>query len=88
MLFAKQRGKEDQAELLRTLDPRQRIALDLFFQFETVSSRQIGRLFQLQPRTSAQLCKNWVKGGFLEIANPSNRGRTYRLAKGYQDLLR
>jgi Fic family protein len=87
MLFAKQSGKEDQSELLRTLDPKQRLVLDLFSSFETVSSRQIGEIFYFQPRTCAKICKKWTEAGFLEIADFSNKSRKYRLAKKYQGLL-
>lgn len=78
---------KDQEALLRTLDPKQRRALDLFKDFETATSRQIGELFGFKPRTSSQLCKNWVEAGFLEIVNPSNRNRSYRLSKQFEQLI-
>lgn len=80
-------GKEDQEVLLRTLDPKQRKALDLFNDATTITAHQIGELFGFKPRTSAQLCKNWVKDGFFEIANPSNRNRSYRLGKNFKSLI-
>jgi Fic family protein len=80
-------GAIDQAQLIRTLDPRQRKTLGLFSQFETISSHQIGELFEIKPRTSAQLCSTWVKDGFLEIANFSNKSRKYRLSKKYEKLV-
>jgi Fic family protein len=88
MLFAKQRGNADQAELLRRLDPKQRISLELFAQHEVITSSQIGKLFRFKPRTSAALCKKWTEEGFLTIVDPSNKGRTYRLSKRYEELLR
>jgi Fic family protein len=87
MLFAQQSGKIDQTDLLRMLDPKQRVVLELFSSFEMVSSHQIGQLFGFKPRTGAQLCKNWVEAGFLEIADYSNKARKYRLAKKYEVLL-
>ena len=88
MAAADAKGSLDQSGLIRTLDPRQRKALSLFQEFETIASRQIGELFGVKPRTSAQICSAWVKSGFLEIVDPSNRGRKYRLARQYEELLK
>jgi hypothetical protein len=57
-------------------------------EFETITSSQIGQLFGIKPRTSAQICYNWVKNGFLKIADVSNRGRKYKLSKQYEDLIK
>jgi len=35
----------------------------------------------VKPCTSAHLCKKWVDAGFLVIVDPSNKRRTYSLAK-------
>jgi Fic family protein len=83
----KNRGEKDQSLILRKLDPKQRKALDLFQEFETVNSQQIGSLFGFKPRTNAHLCKAWVEEGFLEIADVSKKGRKYRLAKSYLKLI-
>lgn len=87
MKEADAQGSIDRGELMKKLDPRQRKALQLFEEFETITSRQIGELFGFKQRTSASICAAWVKIGFLEIVDPSNRGRRYRLAKHYQPLL-
>ncbi|NGX37726.1 MAG: Adenosine monophosphate-protein transferase SoFic [Chlamydiae bacterium] len=87
MALARKNGEEDQSELLRKLDPKQRIALELFRSHEIVTARQIGALFGFKPRTCAQLCKNWVESGFLEIVDFSNKKRSYRLAKHYESLI-
>lgn len=79
-------GSKDQSDRLRKLDPRQRKALGLFQEFETVTARQVGALFGFKARTSAQLCKDWVENGFLEIVDFSNKGRKYKLSKQYEDL--
>ncbi len=52
---AKIQGFSDQSVLIRTLDPKQRKVLELFQEFETITSRQIGELFGFKPRTSAAL---------------------------------
>lgn len=80
-------GLPDQSALIRKLDPRQRKVLELFQEFETITSRQVGELFGFKPRTSAQICATWVKSGFLDIVDPSNRGRKYKLASQYEDLI-
>ena len=58
--------------------------LELFDEFQIITSSQIGELFGFKPRYSAQLCKNWVESGFLEIADFSNKNRKYRLSKVFQ----
>jgi Fic family protein len=77
----------DQSTAMRKLDPKQRKALELFHEFETVTSRQIGELFGFKPRTSAALCANWVESGFLIIVDSSNKGRKYKLSAEYQTLI-
>jgi len=82
------KGISDQSGLLKKLDPKKRKALELFGQFEVVTSRQIGELFGYKPRTSAALCAQWVKEGFLTIVDFSNRGRKYKLSKHFEGLLK
>jgi Fic family protein len=86
MHAAQRGGEKDKTALLRTLDPKQRKVLELFSMFDRVTSQQIGELFGFKPRTSAQLCKNWVEMGFLEIVDFSNKARSYRIAKKYENL--
>ena len=86
MSEAQSKDLPDQSVLLRKLDPRQRKALELFQQFEHVTSRQIGELFGFKPRTSAAICAAWVESGFLKIIDSSNRGRKYTLEDNYQVL--
>lgn len=81
------RGDHDYEALLRTLDPKKRKVLELFQQFATVTAAQIGQLFGFKPRTSAQLCKDWVDEGFLVIVNPSNKNRSYALSAKYEVLI-
>jgi predicted HTH transcriptional regulator len=80
-------GSPDQSALIRKLDPRQRRALQLFQESETITSRQIGELFGFKPRTNAALCAAWVENGFLEVVDSSNRGRKYKLSKQYEGLI-
>lgn len=87
MTASKEQGGKDHASLVRTLDAKQRKALGLFERHAIVTGAQISALFGLSPRTGAALCKKWVESGFLEIVNPSNKARTYRLAKAYDELI-
>lgn len=84
---AKEQNSPDQSALIRKLDPKQRKVLELFQEFEVITSRQIGELFGFKPRTSAALCASWVEGGFLTIVDSSNKGRKYNLSAEYQKLL-
>lgn len=79
--------RADQSDILRKLDPKQRKALSLFSDFETITAQQVAELFGFKPRTAAHLCQNWVEDGFLEIADSSNKGRKYRLAQRYVVLV-
>ena len=87
MIAGHEKGDKDHADLLRTLDPKQRKSLALFRDYDIVTSKQIGAVFGFQPRTNAALCKKWVDGGFLEIVDHSFKARKYRLAKQYRALL-
>jgi hypothetical protein len=73
--------------LLRKLDVRQRKALKLFNDFEVITSTQIGKLFKIQPRTSSQLCKQWVECGFLVIVNESKKARCYKLNAIFESMI-
>jgi cell filamentation protein, protein adenylyltransferase len=87
MSASQAKGEKDHSELLRSLDPKQRKALELFKEYDVVTSRQIGALFGYQPRTNAALCKKWVDAGFLEIKSSAFKSRTYRIAGKYNLLI-
>lgn len=87
MLQSSQRGEPDYSNLIRKLDPKQKKALELFKQYDVVTSRQIGDLFGFKPRTSAAICKKWVEENFLQIVDQSFKSRKYSLSKKYKKLL-
>ena len=87
MIDSYSKGEKDHSKLMRTLDPKQRKALELFKDYEVVTSSQIGALFGFRPRTNTALCKNWCEKGFLEIADPSFKSRKYRLSDKFKKLL-
>ena len=69
------------------LDPKQRKALELFKEYDIVTSKHIGDLFGFQPRTSSTLYKKWVEGRFLGITDHSNKARKYKLLSPYNTLV-
>ena len=88
MIASNEKGEKDHSQVLRTLDPKQRKALELFKGYDVVTAKQIGDLFGFQPRTNAALCKKWVEGGFLEIVDASNKARKYKLAVPYDVIVK
>jgi Fic family protein len=87
MSVSETQGLSDQSHLIRKLDPKQRKVLSLLQEFDVITAKQIGSLFGFKARTSAQLCKDWVENGFLEIVDSSNKSRKYKIAKQYEDLV-
>ena len=80
--------KDDSVSLLRTLDPRARRVLGLFGRQEFIQSSDVARLVGLSARRSRELLSQWVRQGWLEVEDPSNRARKYRLAEAYRRLMR
>ena len=76
----------DQAELMKMLDARQRKTLGLFVKTFVITSQQVGKLFNFKQRTASKMCAEWVASGFLEIADSSNKSRSYKLASKYELL--
>lgn len=81
-------GATDLSPLLRKLDPRQRKALELFRESETITSRDIERLFTVSQRMARHLLKQWTDYGFLEIADPAKKSRKYALSPKFRKQLR
>jgi Fic family protein len=83
------RGPAEDAvlELLRPLDHRARRVLGLFAQQELIVSSNVANLLGLSVRQARDLLTGWVDQGWLEVADPSRKGRKYRLADPYQCLL-
>jgi len=84
---ASRRGAADQSAALRELTPQQRQVLGLFRRRKEVTRDDVATFFKLPVRRAYLLCARWVKDGFLAVANPSTKGRTYRLANEYEKLL-
>ena len=77
---------QERLVLLRSLDYRARRVLGLFNTQEFIRSSDVASLLGISVRQSRELLTGWVAAGWLEVADPSKRGRKYRLAKEYQNL--
>ena len=87
MTTSKNRGDKDYADLMRGLEPQKRKILELFKNYDIVTSSQIGEIFGFKSRSNSAICRKWLEDGFLEIADPSNKSRKYKLAPKYECLL-
>ena len=83
------KGEVDDAamELLRPLDHRARRVLGLFADQEFIQSSDVANLLGLSTRQARELISHWVEQDWLEIADPSRRGRKHRLSENYRELL-
>lgn len=73
--------------LLRTLDHRARRVLGLFSTQEFIQSSDVASLLGISVRQTRDLLTGWVADGWLEVADPSKKGRKYRLVEEYRVLL-
>ncbi len=83
----RQKMAPESLALLRPLDYRARRVLGLFATREYLRTVDIAHLLGISPRHTRDLLATWVRQGWLEIADPSRRGRKYRLAEQYRQLL-
>jgi Fic family protein len=81
-------GAQDYSPLLRRLDPRQRRALELFRQSDTITSRDVERLYAISQRASRNLLSGWVELRFVTVTDPAKKSRKYGLANEYKGLLK
>ncbi|MCB2160586.1 Fic family protein [bacterium] len=79
--------EQESLALLRTLDHRARRVLGLFSTQETIQSSDVASLLGVSVRQARNLLTQWVEDSWLEIADPSKRGRKYKLANDYLVLL-
>ncbi|MEI8012754.1 MAG: Fic family protein [Candidatus Omnitrophota bacterium] len=71
-------------EELRRLDRRARTVIVLFAKKDRVSVKDIAGSLGLSERMARVLAAGWVKDGWLEVLNESNRSRAYGLAEKYK----
>jgi Fic family protein len=72
---------------LRGLDHRARRILSLFSTQETIQSSDVASLLGVSVRQARNLLTQWVKDGWLDVVDPSKKGRKYRLGDEYKVLL-
>ena len=80
-------GLEAEPEDLRRLDHRARVVLGLFARKETIIAPQVAEVLGLSQRMARNLLGTWVKEGWLEVANPSRRARSYSLSAKYRQYI-
>ena len=78
----------DTLALLRTLDHRARRVLSLFSTQKYIRSSEVASLLGISVRQTRDLLSRWVGEGWLEMADPSKRGRKYQLTSAYWILIK
>jgi transposase len=61
--------------------------LGLFAQQEFIVSSNVANLLGISVRQARDLLTGWVEQGWIGVADPSRKGRKYRLADKYQKPL-
>ena len=80
-------NKADVSPILRKLDIKQRKILELFTEFEEITSIQAGEYLNLSSQSARLILNKWVQEGFLSIVNKARKNRTYGLAQEYEKLI-
>ena len=80
-------GARDHSSAMRRLDPRQRRALELFRESDTITSGHVEVLLGISQRASRNLLSAWVRDGFVVVANPARKTRKYGLSSEFALLL-
>ena len=68
-----------EADWMRGLDRRARRVAALLEEQGEIRSAEVARLLGISQRQARNLLRGWTAAGWLEVADPSNRGRRYRL---------
>lgn len=77
-------GIPAEPEELRKLDHRARMVIALFSRKETITSSDVAQTLGLSDRMARVLVKEWIDAGWLVVADPSKRARSYSLAAEYR----
>jgi Fic family protein len=78
---------DENLELLRPLDYRARRVLALFAEQDFIKSSDVANLLGISTRQARVLLSQWAAQDWLEIADPSKRGRKYQLRKDFKKLV-
>ncbi|HYG61215.1 MAG TPA: Fic family protein [Thermoanaerobaculia bacterium] len=74
-------------EALRQLDARARVVLGLFSRQERVTAPDVASALGLSDRMARVLLKEWVDQGWIRVADPSRRARSYDLSAIYRQFI-
>jgi predicted ArsR family transcriptional regulator len=74
-------------EALRRLDGRARVVLGLFARNDRITAPDVASELGLSESTARKLLKGWTADGWLEVADPSQRGRAYSLSALYRQYI-
>lgn len=77
-------GLPAEPEELRKLDRRARMVLGLFAKQETITASDVAKLLGLSDRQVRDLIRGWVLDGWLVVADPAKRSRSYVLSAEYR----
>lgn len=80
-------SRKDFSDEMRQLDITQRKILELFTEFQEVSSMQIAEYLGMSQQSARLLANRWVGDGFVIISNHSKKARKYRLAEKFEKLV-
>ena len=77
---------QDFSAEMRKLDVTQRKIMELFTEFEEVTSMQIAQYLGMSQQSSRLLANRWIDAGFLKLSNNSKKARKYRLSEQYEEI--
>lgn len=80
-------GLRVEPDALRRLDPRARAVLALFTHQDRITAMDVANTLALSSRTARLLLQDWVEDGWIVVADPSRKGRTYELSAVYRRLI-
>jgi len=80
-------GTSPAPDLLRRLDARARRVLALFAGSNHVRANDVAAELGISDRTARDLLTGWVADGWLEVTDPSRRGRRYALTASYRRFI-
>ncbi|MHB8087702.1 MAG: Fic family protein [Anaerolineaceae bacterium] len=85
--YSKDKKDDKVVDLMRPLDHRARRVLGLFVNQNMIKSSEVANILSLSARQARQLLTQWVTQGWIEAVDPSKKGRKYKLAGEYKDLV-
>ncbi len=80
-------GPDAEPDELRRLDHRARVALSLFAGRETITASLVAAELGLSEHMARNLLADWVRDGWLKVADPSRGARSCRLSAKYRQYI-